>query len=337
MKKILLIIIIILLSLTFFVLYRFHKMEIQASEIREIEFTSKHHLSGSLYLPDNPGPYQVIIFIHGDGPADRTLDGGYHFIINRLLKSGYACFSYDKPGVGKSEGNWLNQSMSDRAEEVLQAIPAIEEEISVDAIGTLAFSQGGWVTSELALAKAPLDFYIVVGGAIDWMDQHRYYETRYTESAGFTKKETKDYLNYIQQSDTFISAKDYDGYADYVESHDYESPMSEERFHFVTLNYRSNATPGISQIQVPFLGIWGDSDQNVDALNSIEVYEKEFKNSGKSDYQLLLIKDANHELLDSKYNEQEDTLPLDAFLYGEDIFAEGALNSLVDWLDKALS
>jgi len=34
-------------------------------------------------------------------------------------------FSWDKPGVGASTGNWLHQSMSDRADETLSAINAL--------------------------------------------------------------------------------------------------------------------------------------------------------------------------------------------------------------------
>jgi len=311
-------------------------MSLQASEVLDIEFTSEFNLSGSLYLPDTQGPYKVIIFIHGDGPANRTLDGGYNFIMNRLLESGYACFSYDKAGVSKSDGNWLHQSMADRAKEVLRVIPVIQEKIQVEVIGTLGFSQAGWVTSELALMDAPLDFYMVVGGAIDWLDQHVFYESQYAKALGFTEEETKVYLDYIQKSDLLIAANDYDGYANYVQSHDYESPMSKDRFNFVYLNHKANATEGIHRIQIPFLGLFGDSDVNVDAVNSIAVYEKVFKDNGNSNYDLHLIKDATHELLASKYNKSKNFLSLDALLYGDRIYADDALEILVDWLNTRI-
>ncbi len=333
-KNIFIIIIIIIIFLVIFVIYRLDDMEIKAAEIKEIEFGSG--LSGSLYLPDKKGPYKVIVFIHGDGPTNRTLDGGYNFIINRFLKSGYACFSYDKAGISKSSGNWLSQTMRDRAKEVENAIPEIKEKVQVDSIGTLAFSQGGWVTSELAIMNTPLDFNIVVGGAIDWMEQHIYYETEYAKSLGYTEEKTQIYLDYVRKADSFIVSNDYEGYVNYVKSHDYEAPMTKERFHFVYLNFGSNAKKGIKVMKSPFLGVFGDSDKNVDVLNSIEVYEKIFKDNKKSDYELSVIKNANHELLDSKYNGRKELMTVYSILYGDDIFAKGALDLMVDWLNRTL-
>ncbi len=337
MKKILLAVLVGVVVLFGFVLYRLDEMNIKAAEITSIEFAAQHDLAGALYLPEGPGPYKVVVFVHGDGPADRTLDGGYNSIINHLLQAGYACFSYDKAGVSHSSGNWLEQSMADRAAEVVQAIAAIREKVQVEAVGVLAFSQGGWVTSELALSEAPLDFYIVVGGAIDWMEQHLYYETQYAKTAGFSEEETQAYLDYVRQSDSFVAAGDYDSYAKYVQSHDYGPGMSKERFDFAYLNHEANATAGIKQIQVPFLGVFGDSDRNVDVANSMAVYEQLLSENGNKNYELHLVKDATHELLDGKYNDLKDLLLIDAFLYGDGIYADGFLDSLVAWLDKSLA
>ncbi len=336
MKKIILIVVIVLTLITAFVVYRLNEMEIHANKTIEITFGSVNDLSGTLYLPKKDGPYKVVIFIHGDGAANRTLDGGYNFIINRLVNAGYACFSYDKAGVSKSSGNWLNQTMEDRAKEVVDATSAIKKEIEVQSIGTLAFSQGGWVTSELALMNAKLDFNIVVGNAIDWMDQHIYYETKYAKSLGLSEDETNKYFNYVNKCDSYIKSNDYNGYLDYVKNNSYESPMTKERFKFVYLNYKSNAEEGIKEIKTPFLGIFGDSDNNVDTRNSTRIYKKIFDENGKTDYELHMIKDANHELLNSKYNENKDNLFIDSFLYGDKIFAKGFLNLLVDWLDKTI-
>ncbi len=334
MKKIIFIILIIIIFLGIFIIYRLDDMNIKAAEIKEIEFDSG--LSGSLYLPDKKGSYKVVIFIHGDGSANRTLGGGYNFIINRFLKSGYACFSYDKAGISKSNGNWLSQTMKDRAQEIENAIPAIKEKVRVESIGTLAFSQGGWVTSELALMEVPLDFNIVVGGAIDWMEQHIYYETEHAKSLGYSEDEIQIYLDYVRKADSYIVSNDYEGYVNHVQNHDYESPMTKERFHFVYLNLGSNAKKGINAIKAPFLGVFGDSDKNVDVSNSIEVYEKIFEDNNKSDYVLSLVKNANHELLDSKYNGRKDLIAIYSILYGDDIFADGALDLMVDWLNQTL-
>src|SRR5690349_813319 len=61
-------------------------------------------LSGTLSLPSQKGPFPLVIFVHGDGPIDRTSGGYFNEIIVELNKIGVACFSWDKPGVGKSSG-----------------------------------------------------------------------------------------------------------------------------------------------------------------------------------------------------------------------------------------
>ncbi len=60
-------------------------------------------LSGPFYTYLSPPHYDVAVFIHGDGPHDRTSNGHYAFIMNALLKNNIACFSFDKAGVGDSK------------------------------------------------------------------------------------------------------------------------------------------------------------------------------------------------------------------------------------------
>jgi len=336
MKKRVTLIVILLVILAMYILVRLDAMELKATKEIELTFSSENQLSGSLFLPDKPGPYDVVVFVHGDGAANRTLDGGYNFIMNRLLEAGYACFSYDKAGVGKSSGDWLNQTMKDRAVEVVDAVSAIKKQVPVHSLGTLAFSQGGWVTSELAMMDAPLDFYIVVGGAIDWIEQHRYFETKYAETSGFSAEETNNYLSYIDTSDQLIAENDYEVYSAYVKQHDYEQPMSKERFNFAFLNFEANSIEGMSYIKAPFLGVFGDSDLNVDVEDSIQTYTSEFEKINKTNYELHLIKDASHELLNARYNYKRDQLPYHAFFLGDKIYAQGAIELIVKWLDTTI-
>jgi hypothetical protein len=85
-------------------------------QLRTLSFT--HHqdlLQGTLILPPDKVYPPFVLLIHGDGPQDRWSDGGYIPLVNFLVSQGIAVFSWDKPGVGESTGNWLAQTMSDRA------------------------------------------------------------------------------------------------------------------------------------------------------------------------------------------------------------------------------
>jgi alpha/beta superfamily hydrolase len=88
----------------------------------------------------------------------------------RLLSQGFAVFSWDKPGIGKSTGNWLAQSMAERQKEVQSAITFVRNSdgYSGDKLGLLDFSQAGWVVPAVANNNSDVGFVVGVGFAIEW-------------------------------------------------------------------------------------------------------------------------------------------------------------------------
>ena len=120
--------------------------EIKAARQLTLSFSHDgNRLEGNLWLPDGDGPHAIAVLVHGDGPQNRTAGGGYNPLINHLLKSGIGVFSWDKPGVGQSTGDWLAQSMADRAEEALAAYEAVRQQPETEdsAIGLIGFFPGG--------------------------------------------------------------------------------------------------------------------------------------------------------------------------------------------------
>ncbi|HEJ7009236.1 TPA: alpha/beta hydrolase, partial [Serratia marcescens] len=82
-----------------------------------------NRLTGTLVLPQHaPVKPGVVVFVHGDGPANASRDEGYYGIWEAMAQQGYAVLSFDKPGVGGSGGNWLHQTMADRARETADII-----------------------------------------------------------------------------------------------------------------------------------------------------------------------------------------------------------------------
>ena len=77
----------------------------QPARVEEITFQSgEYTLVGDLRTPAGTGPFPVILFVHGSDDADRTLFGYYLPVMERMLRAGYAVFSWDKPGTGQSTG-----------------------------------------------------------------------------------------------------------------------------------------------------------------------------------------------------------------------------------------
>ena len=88
------------------------------SPYKEDEITFKNgaiELSGSLVIPSAKGPHPAVILVHGSGPVTRDFYGPLSYM---FVQNGIAVLSYDKRGIGKSSGHWLDQSFEDLAADV---------------------------------------------------------------------------------------------------------------------------------------------------------------------------------------------------------------------------
>jgi len=105
-------------------------------------------LAGTLTLPSGSGPYPALVWVHGSGQAGRLTYKAP--LVQKLIESGLAVFSYDKRGVGESQGvccpgdsNHFNLLAAD----VAGAVNALRSRSDIDSkqIGLLGASQAGWI------------------------------------------------------------------------------------------------------------------------------------------------------------------------------------------------
>ena len=164
---------------------------LESATTRTLTFhAGSDRLSGTLILPRDVAAPPVALFVHGDGPQDRYADDGYLPFINQLLDQGIGVFTWDKPGVGRSAGNWLDQSMQDRAAEAMAAYLRVRSEPGVDAakVGFLGYSQAGWVLP-IVVSRAQPAFTVIIGGAVNWRDQGAYYTRKRLQAQGVAADE----------------------------------------------------------------------------------------------------------------------------------------------------
>jgi pimeloyl-ACP methyl ester carboxylesterase len=189
----------------------------------EVHFVhGSHTLIGQYLAPtDNHLAKAVILFVHGDGATTFNADGYYDLIWSSLRARGYAIFSWDKPGVGQSTGNWLTQSMLDRQNEVHAAVETVQQKYGFTAkqTGLFGFSQAGWVVPALAHDKNKISFVIGVGFATNWGQQGLYYTKTQHQRAGNDDNQianaVKDYAN----EEAFLATSpSYDAYLKFLAS-----------------------------------------------------------------------------------------------------------------------
>ena len=116
-------------------------------------------LAGTLTVPPGDGPYPAAVWVHGSGEAGRLSYTGAP-LVRALVDGGVAVLSYDKRGVGESEGQCcpgdsghFNVLAADAAG-ALGALAA-RPDIDMSRVGFIGASQAGWVVP-LAVSRVDL-------------------------------------------------------------------------------------------------------------------------------------------------------------------------------------
>jgi uncharacterized protein len=131
-------------------------------------------LAGSLWVPTGDAVAGVLMH-PGSGPSDRDNDWFFPPIRRHLLEAGIAVCSFDKRGVGGSEGSWLEAGIEEQADDLLAALGVFATECPGLPIGLFGHSQGGWVVVEAASRSLPVAFVIPSsGGGASPARQERY-------------------------------------------------------------------------------------------------------------------------------------------------------------------
>jgi pimeloyl-ACP methyl ester carboxylesterase len=113
-------------------------------------------IAGTLTLPPGAGPHPAIVFVHGSGEAGRyTWKAPF---VRAFVRGGVAVLSYDKRGVGESEGvccpgdsDHFNLLAAD-ADGAVNALRR-RSDIERDRVGLVGASQAGWV-APVAVARS---------------------------------------------------------------------------------------------------------------------------------------------------------------------------------------
>ena len=294
--------------------------------------------AATLILPKNHAPpYPVVVFVHGDGAMPYDAYGYYKFFWNRLAARGIASLAWDKAGVGDSSGNWLHQSMENRADEVIAAIDALRqrEDVNPSSVGLIGYSQAGWVMPLVSARSNYPDFIVSVSGAINWLEQGDYITRLRLSEAGLSETE-------VQQSIAENRARLWafapeSSYEDYLKAHDASEgePMSKDRYLFAKLNWRADARESLATVTSPLLAVFGADDKNVDVTKSATAYQEILTASGHTDFTIKTFPDTQHSLLktahfNTAYPGISFILKLE--LLGEAAFADGVLGFITEWI-----
>ena len=306
-------------------------------------------MSGTLLLPSGGGPHPAVVSLHGSGREDRSfnLSLGRHF-----AKAGIAWLAYDKRGVGKSTGDWLQLADRPRsfhilAEDAIAGLRFLSARNEIDAhhVGIWGASQGGYV-GVLATAQCDDVAFLVCESTpgVDTDRQMAYAITEGLKSRGSGPMEIDAVLRQRSRCMELLrlAALDEGKFHEFREfvldavkggiHHEFVVPRAwvekgdiETNLYSLVEAERSrpeyvyDPKPYLLQVRVPFLALFGANDDLVPVEESRAVFSHALTVARNDRFELKTFPGADHNL----------RTPSGAFV-------SGYVELMIEWLLKNL-
>jgi pimeloyl-ACP methyl ester carboxylesterase len=230
----------------------------------DVHFTcSGAVLAGTLYLPSGPGRHPAVVWVHGSGEATRLTYGGF---VAAFVNSGIAVFSYDKRGVGASQGVCCPGDESHfnlLAADADGAVNALRSRTDIDPrrIGLVGASQAGWIVP-LAADRS----------------RHRVAFTALISGPAVTTGEEALWSRLAGEDEPGRLPK---------------AKKAEITRRLVPSGY--DPLPSIARMDVPGLWLYGGQDKSIPAERSAAVLRRLRGSQGK-DFTVVVFPDGDHNL-----------------------------------------
>ena len=160
------------------------------ARVQPVEFVSQGvTLSGTLWLPDGPGPHPAVVVVHGSGRQTRGSARGVARHFNSL---GVAVLGYDKRGVGESGGVYVGrengsaQNLTLLARDAAAGIDILRTHSEIDRhqIGLWGVSQAGWIVPMAATFAPEVMFTVLISGPTVTVGEENYYSQLTGDDSG---------------------------------------------------------------------------------------------------------------------------------------------------------
>jgi uncharacterized protein len=291
-------------------------------------------LAGTLHLPDGQPPYPAALMLQGSGEADRDCGDYFPPIREAFLSRGIATFSFDKPGIGGSTGDWRNYGFDGRTEQAIAALELLRAHDALDAtrVGVWGQSQGGWLVQMIAARLSDLPFAIANSGPAINGEQQDLYGCEHTMRAAGNSED--DITHGLALMDALhAAARRGDDYAT-VDRELLEPARGTPGFEYLSIDSEASwalicrfvgeqyePIEALEQIRCPFLAIFGALDPLVPAWDSAQLTSQALATAGNRDAAVVVFPTGNHRIADVNTGE----------------FVTGYLELLADWAARRVA
>jgi pimeloyl-ACP methyl ester carboxylesterase len=319
--------------------------------VEEIQFRHGDDLlAGNLYRPKLPGRRPAVALVFGSGAQDRRYGGVGPALGRHLARKGFVCLAWDKPGVGKSTGDFNAQTFRDRAGEALAALQLLRErpEVRGDAVGLWGHSQGGMVVPLAASLSETVSFVIQVSGwqGAAWRQDAVRVEAE-LRADGFSEADVQAAVAFAQLRMTLIRGP---GPFEELETAQAKVRMrpwfasvhwcDRTLFYAARLNVEYDTGPSWEKVRCPVLVIYGDKDTSSGPPEPlVAVIRSGLEKAKNADVTVHVFAGADHSLCITKTRgpKEQAQRAKGRTDQGEVDFAPGYLDAMTDWLGKRFS
>jgi dienelactone hydrolase len=224
------------------------------------------NLAGTIYRPKNA--YASVVIIHGSGQETRMTA-----FAELLANNGIVVLTYDKRGVGKSEGVYAGPEVGTNnvdslninllAKDARAAVNKIKQYNNGTLIGLLGFSQAGWIIPIAANDNPLVNFMVLFScPTITSLEQLRF--------QFYTNGNNNFWTNHTEEDARYHIKNDSD------------------RYQFIS----TDPKVALRNISVPSLWLFGEKDIQIPVKLCIEQINS-FKSEGKP-FEYALFKYLGH-------------------------------------------
>jgi pimeloyl-ACP methyl ester carboxylesterase len=234
----------------------------------DVRFTCNGaRLAGTLFLPRGHGSHPAVVWLHGSGDAARLTYGP---LVASYVEDGIAFFSYDKRGVGESDGRCcpdVDGRFNLVTSDAVGAVAAVRAAPGVDGarVGFLGASAAGWVAPRAAEQSGQVRFIAIASPGV----------LRHSIVARFEQEAADD------ERTAGAVAKEIPSW-----------PQS-----------GFDPAPSLERLSVPALWLFGGADRIVPAARSANALRR-IKRRRHKDWKIVVFPSAGHGLLDDPPTER---------------------------------
>lgn len=312
-------------------------------------------LTGLLDLPGNKKPAGLILLIPGSGKTTMVEGNGYYKRLRHFfVAQGFACYVWDKPGCGKSEGKFNDAILQSSAQEAIDAIEELKRRNIPGShkVGLWGLSRGGWVCPMIIASYPSIAFWISVSGPDDKENAAYLLETNY-RIEGKSEAQTQllvsewknGYSNILRNRASFEAYQKatenlrLDSFwlsisGDQFTKEGYE--RTQKKLHERKVSY-DEATglqiyvpefdKMLNRVSCPVLAVFGEKDSQIDWRKTIALYKKNIGRNPRATLTIKTFPDGNHNLFKCKtggFREQLNKIK----------FCDGYFETMAAWLKE---